>query len=129
MACAAPQSPMRMPSRLVLPWPARLIIEAMAATANAPFANPKAKTDALSGKAGAYKPPTASTIRAIAEARQPPTVHILSEPSTRPPMALAATATRIMPASTPPCCTPASWVLCPGVMPKTEPANGSRIKS
>ncbi len=44
----------------------------------------------------------ASTIIAMPEAMQPPTVHIFKEPRIRPPIALAAMATRIIPERHPP---------------------------
>ncbi len=126
IACAAPHKPMRTPSRPFAPVLARLIIEPMAATANAPLAMPSANTLARSGQPG-DKPPSASASSASAEARQPPIVHSRNDPKRRRP--LAANATSIIPVSTPPFWIPDSCVDSPGVKPNTVPANGSRIRS
>jgi hypothetical protein len=56
MACAAPHSPMRTPSRLRRPSVASCIIEPMAAIENAPLATPSTNTLAGSGQAGAHQP-------------------------------------------------------------------------
>ena len=42
---------------------------------------------------------------------------------------VAAKATANMPHNTPLWCRPDNWVLCPGLMPKMAPANGSNTKS
>ncbi len=84
IACAAPQSPMRTPSRASRPLPASPIIEPIAATANAPFAIPRPNTDVRSGQGGPLNPAAAMAASAIAEAMQPPIVQVRSDPR-RPP--------------------------------------------
>ena len=50
IACEAPHTPMRTPSRVRLPAPASPIIDPMAATAKAPLKNPSAATLAVNYK-------------------------------------------------------------------------------
>ena len=92
-----------------------LIIEPMAAIANAPLATPSAKTLALNGQPGPTMPAATSPSKASAEARQPPTAQVRRLPKGRPAKRPPAAAASSMPASAPPCCTPESEVDWPGV--------------
>ena len=76
---------------------------------------PSAKTETRSGQDGPIAAASTRPNKASAEQTQPVTVHIGSEPSRLPPMALPAIATSTMPASTPLFCMPDSRVDSPGV--------------
>ena len=103
-----------MPSRDGGPSPASAIIEPIAATANAPLLAPRKNTVGLSGQSPPTWPATTSSDSAMAELMQPPTVQAASEPKRRPRLPrVVATATSIMPSSTPPFWTPASFVDSP----------------
>ena len=129
MACAAPHSPMRIPSRFCCPALANTIMAPIAATAKPPLAVPSRKTLASKDQFGLVSPPQHSRNRATAESRQPPLIQNLSNTAPLDLKRRVEIAIAAMPSSTPPCCTPASWVDSPGVRPKTSPAKGSRIKS
>ena len=82
-AWAAPQRPMRTPSRFSPPAPTSAIIEPIAATAYAPLVTPSMKTVSRNGHDGPTKAAAARHSNAIAEARQPPMVHICRFPRER----------------------------------------------
>ena len=113
-ACAAPQTPIRVPSRCFGPALASVIIEPMAATAKAPLATPRAITFATSGQSVPIAcVPSPSVSRAAAEAIHPPTVHVRMKPARDLPITVPATAVRIIPTSVPIFCMPASCVELP----------------
>ena len=132
-ACAAPHRPMRVPSRSRAPCAASPIIEPIAADREDAVAKRQARTRAARSAPG--RPPQ-SRSTAIAHQRRRrgeaagDRPKPQRSPSRGPPIAEAANRhQRSCPASTPPCCRPASLVVTPGVMPNTSPAKGSTSNS
>ena len=78
IACEAPNSPMRTPSREVPSLLAMLNIEPMAATAKTPLQKPSAKTEGFSGQPGPTCAAATRPTSASAEPMQPSTVQLLS---------------------------------------------------
>ena len=103
-----PSARLRAASR---PQPARPIIEPMAATAKAPLATPRAKTEARSGQPGPTRPAAASAEQhhrrgdAAADASRRAASRAAARRTCSRPAPRA-----IMPSRTPPCCTPESLV-------------------
>ena len=128
-ACAAPQRPMRVPSREPRPRPTRPIIEPMAATAKAPLARPSANTSGRSACAAPATPATAISASIAAEPRQPAMVQPRSDPNRERAPAVQIVATSNIPTSTPLLCMPDRRVDSAGVSPNTAPANGSSTRS
>ena len=122
-----------MPSRDAAraPAPARPIIEPIDATAKAPLETPSANTAATNTRGSAERKPLAAIpAKDNPDAAQPPAAHRRKEPKIGQRVTEeAATATPSMPVSIPPCCKPASFVVTPGVIPNTSPANGSTSSS
>ena len=89
IACAAPQSPIRVPSRDAAraPAPARPIIEPIDATAKAPLETPSANTAATNTRGSAERKPLAAIpAKDNPDATQPPTVQRRKEPKIGPPV-------------------------------------------